>query len=172
MKVFVIGAYRLGGVLIPREIVTTVMHAGEGFTFATGAAGEDKFLIFPDKSPNVAGVLELDLGMVAGCSSDYAIGDTVDGIFFHYNPGAILRNIQCANPAADVNAWTGMTSVSGTAGSFIVLTEDTLTNSTPYGYGGGTWGTDGMHASRIYLRQMYFLTNPAAAYTDVMCISQ
>lgn len=178
LKVFVIGAYRLGGVLINREIVTTAMHPGEGFTFATGEAGEDKFLIFPDASPKVAGVLELDLGMIAGCSTDYAVAtDDVPGIFFHFNPGAILRNIQCVDPGAAVDAWSPMCSSSGTAGSFMPVTEATLaTEADNLGFNAAATVGDNAAAgtyilSRVYLRQMYYLADPNDPYTDVMCIS-
>jgi len=176
--VFVIGAYRLGPVYINREIITTAMHPGEGYTFPTGAGGEDAFLIFPDKSPKVAGIIELDKGMIDDCTDDYTIGNDVPGIQFHLNYGAILRNIQCVDPPADVDAWSPMGSGSGTAGSFIPIVEPTLaTEADNLGFNaaasvGASGATGTTIVDRVYLRQMYFLTDPTEAYTDVMCISK
>jgi len=176
--VFVIGSYRLGPVYINREIVTTAMHPGEGYTFATGAGGEDTFLIHPDKSPDVAGIIELDKGMIATCASDYATGDDVPGIQFHLNFGAILRNVQCADPATNLDAWTAMTSSSGTAGAFMDVVElamETGSKTGGYQFQVNTLGTNAaagtFNLSRVYLRQMYYLADPGAAYTDVMAIT-
>jgi len=176
--VFVIGAYRQGPVYINREIVTTAMHPGEGYTFATGAGGEDTFLIFPDASPNVAGIIELDKGQIATCATDYATGDDVPGIQFHLNPGAILRNIQCVDPGENVDAWSPMCSSSGTAGSFMPVTEPTLATETDnLGFNAAATVGDNAAAGtsilvRVFLRQMYYLADPSAAYTDVMCIEK
>lgn len=176
LPVFVMGAYRNGPVYIRRVLLTTAVHPGEGLTHPTGAGGEDSWLIHPDKSPSVIAIAELDKGKIADCTTDYTITtDQVPGIMFNLNPGAILRNVQCVDPGGNVNALASMTSSSGTAGSFMPVTEATLINGSAtsgFQFDDGTPGTNGTGGNfllpRVYMRQAYYLADPNAAYTDVM----
>ena len=174
---FVHGAYNLGPVYESREIITTAMHAGEIVTHVRTAGGEDNWLIMPDKSPFAYGVLEWDPGIVAGVSTDYAVGDDVKAIPYHFNPGAICRNIQCADPdTVDCQPDHQLHTNSAVAGSLKVLTEVALVD--PSGAGTGEAFNTGAVigdlaatiANRTPMKQAYFLTDPSAAYVTVAYI--
>jgi hypothetical protein len=173
---FVHGAYNQGPVYESREIITTAMHAGEIATHVRTAGGEDNWLIMPDKSAFPYCVLEWDEGLTVGVSADYDVGNDVRGIPFHKNPGAEIRNVQCADPTVDCQPDHPLHTNSGTAGALKVHTEVALID--PAGSGTGeafasatVIGDQGATiANRTPMRQMYFLTDPNAIYTTVAYI--
>ena len=173
---FVHGAYNLGAIYEPREIITTAMHAGEIATHVRTAGGEDNWLIMPDKSAFAAAVLEWEEALTVGVSTDYEVGDDVRGIPFHNNPGAEIRNVQCADPTVNCQPDHQLHTNSGVAGSLKVLTEVALVD--PAGAGTGEAFASGTVigdlgatiANRTPMRQIYFLTDPNAAYTTVAYI--
>ena len=173
---FVHGAYNLGPVYESREILTTAMHAGEIAAHVQTAGGEDNWLIMPNKSPNPYCILEWDEGLSVGVSTDYEIGDDVKGIPFHKNPGAEIRNVQCADPVGqDVTPDHPLHTNSGTAGALKAITEANLQNSTTntteaFAAAVVTGDEGGTLISRYPMRQMYFLTDPNAIYTTVAYI--
>ena len=175
--VFVQGAYNLGAVYVSREIITTAMHAGECFSYPTGAAGEDNFLITPDEGISPVGILEWDEGLTIGISTDYAVGDDVRGIFFHWNPGALLQSVQCADQDGDVaDAGKLLSTSSGVAGSLKILTETALVDTNGTGTGEAyapaiTWGDMGsLHHNRCPMRQAYYQADASAVYVAVAYI--
>lgn len=177
-KVFVQGAYNLGPIYEYKEIETAGIHPGEGVDNATGAGGEDNIVLMLDKSLNPLGVLEIDFGMVNDCSIDYDTGEEGPVLVFHFNPGALCRNIQIIDPASNIEPNQGLTSSSGTAGSFAdyveadVVTEDGSKfcfDDTAAGVNGAA-GT--MLYTRIYMRSKYYVTDPTAASTIVAYVSK
>ncbi len=117
--VFVQGAYNLGAIIEQKELVTVAVHPGEGLDWGTGAGGEDSVTIMADGSTTPAGVAEVDFGLIADCSVDYTLlQDDIPCIFFHWNLGALLRNIVCVDTTAAVGLGSLITTNSGTAGSF------------------------------------------------------
>lgn len=118
LPVFVHGAYNLGAIIVIKEIETTAIHPGEGLDWATGAGGEDNVTIMAHGSTTVAGVGEWDPAQITGCSSDYSLADDIPVIMFHWNPGAMLRNIQYVDPAAALGMGDLVSTNSGLAGSF------------------------------------------------------
>ena len=113
------------------------------------------------------------MAVVAGASSDYAVGDDVKGITFHFNPGALCRNIQCADPATvdqKPNDW--LHTNSGAAGSLKVLTEVVLIDSdTNDGEAFNTGAVIGDLAATIAprcpMRAKGFIVDGSAAYLTV-----
>ena len=176
--VFVIGAYRLGGVLVNRVLSTTAAHPGEGIANVTTDGGEDYFIIHPDGTPDCIGVLELNEAMVATCATDYThTTDEPPGILFHMNFGSVLRNIQFADPnGSDVSPFEACGTKSGTAGSFIAFhTETTFVDSDSadgeaFGAGVVVGALESHIKNRFPLRHAYFLTDPSTAYTDVAIV--
>lgn len=173
--VFVIGAYRQGPVYEKRNLSTTAIHPGEHVDHVSTAGGEDYYIIGPDATPNSYGIVELDKSMIDTCATDYTITtDDINAIPYHLNPGAYVRNIQCADPAtSDISPDEALSTISGTAGAFILYhTEGTLLDSNS---NAGAAFSAGILSSnilaqikkRLPIRAAYFLTDPSAAYTDV-----
>lgn len=128
--VFVHGAYNLGPVLENREIETAAIHPGEGVEHDKGAGGEDTYTLHTDASYTYYGIMEIDFGMIADCSTDYATGDDAPAIPYHMNPGAYVRNIVCVDPGAAVEPDSPLCTISGTAGAFFAhQTGDTFVDS-------------------------------------------
>ena len=125
--VFVQGAYNQGVVLEWKEVKTAAFHPGEVVEWIAGAAGEDNVRCGQDASVHLAGFGELDLGQIASCSVDYTAADEVPVIILHWNPGALLRNIQIVDPTAALQPGTALTTNSGTGGSL----DDTAGGCTP-----------------------------------------
>jgi len=177
--VFVMGAYRLGPVLIKRVLSTTAAHPGEHVSHVQTAGGEDYYIIGPDGSPNSVGILELDEGIIATCATDYThTTDEPPCILYHMNFGAVLRNVQFVDPvSSDCSPFEACSTISGTAGSFICHhTEDTFVDPTGTGVG-EAWGSGTVITAllaqiknRLPVRHAYFLADPSLAYTDVVII--
>lgn len=175
--VFVHGAYNQGAILVNLEIITTALHPGEGLSFPTGAGGEDNYLIHPDACISPIGVAEIDFDQISSCATDYGTGDDIPGIQFHWNPGALLRNIVCVDQVGDVaDAGKLLSTSSGTAGAYKILTEVALVDPAGSGTGeafnsGVTWGAMGsLHHNRTPLRQAYYQADASAAYDVVAYI--
>ena len=147
-SVFVQGAWNQGKVIESKQGETAAFHPGETVDWTTGAAGEDNVTIGANASVHIAGIAELDQGLVADCSKDYATTDECPIIFFHWNPGALLRNIQMVDPTAALQPGTALTTNSGTGGSL----DDTAGGCTP-------------------CRSYKYVADPAAAFTCVAFIT-
>jgi hypothetical protein len=175
--VFVHGAYNLGPVYVNREIITTALHPGEVLSYPTGAAGEDNYLINPDEGISPIGIAEIDFNQISSCATDYAIADDIPGILFHWNPGALLRNVVCKDQVGDVaDAGKLLTTSSGAAGALKILTEVALVDPAGAGTGeayasGVTWGDQGsLHHNRTPMRQAYYQADASADYDVVAYI--
>lgn len=175
--IFVEGAYRLGAVYEFRTIKTgNTMYPGYAYQHDTGANGEDDFILSADKSVVTIGILEIDFGLINLVTDAYTVTtDVVPGIKFHRNPGCIMQSVQMADPAANTDADTALTSSSGTAGQLKAVTEATLNNTSNtghYGFSTATLGTNTAGGTfilgRVYCRTLYYKANPAAAYRDLV----
>ena len=102
LHVFVKGAYNLGPVIEPRQVSSANVHPGLGVIHATGAGGEDDYTEHGNDSALSYAVAELDENQIELCSAVYGQYDNIPGIPYHMNPGAYLRNIKIADPAANV----------------------------------------------------------------------
>jgi len=178
LEVFVKGAYNLGPVIEPREAGDATISPGLGMIHSTGAGGEDDYEVHGNDSPLSYAVAELDTNQIDDCDDLYAQYDNVPGLPYHLNPGAYLRNINVANPAADVDPDTPLTAeatgvfgvaIEATLGSATTGTTEDFQATAVTGQNGAAGAT--IH-SRIYLRQAYFLTNPAAVYQTVAYIAK
>jgi len=178
LHVFVKGAYNLGAVIEARQASSANLSPGLGAIHATGAGGEDDYTEHGNDSALSYCVIELDENQIADCDATYAQYDNIPGLPYHMNPGAYLRNINVANPAANVNADTPLTAeATGTFGvaieAALVACASGTTESFTAAATTGLNGTDGAtFHSRIYLRQAYYLANPAAVYTTVAYIAK
>jgi len=178
LRVFLKGMYNLGPVIEVREAGDATLGPGLGAIHSTGAGGEDDYEVHGDDSPLSYCVIELDENQIADCDALYAQYDNIPGLPYHMNGGAYLRNINVANPAANVDPDAALCPEA--TGTFGVATEAVLEASntgTTEAYAAATVtganGTAGnTHFSRICLRQAYFLANPAAAYSTVAYIAR
>ena len=114
---------------------------------AAAAGAEDNVTIGANASTDLLGIAEIDFGQLADTTVAYAIADDAPIIFFHWNPGALLRNIQMVNPAAALEPGTLLGTTSGTAGA---LKDDTTT--------------------AVCMRSYKYVADPAAAFTCVAFI--
>lgn len=177
LHVFLNGAYNLGPVIEPREATSANIHPGLGVIHATGAGGEDDYTEHGDDSPLSYAVIELDENQIADCSVSYAQYDNIPGLPYHLIPGAYLTNIKVANPAANVEPDTPLCAEA--VGQFGVAIEATLEagGATQEAFHAGALAGENaaigatIH-SRILLKQAYYLTNPAAAYTTVAYVAK
>ena len=174
LKVFCQGAYNKGPVIEAREATSANLSPGLGAIHATGAGGEDSYTEHANDSPLSYCIIELDVNQIADCDANYAQYDNVPGLPFHMNRGAYFRNINVANPAANVEPDTPLCpEATGTFGVAIEAalvacatgTTESYTAASVAGANGATTGNT-VH-SRICLRQAYYLTNPAAVYTTI-----
>ena len=115
--VFVHGAYNLGPVY-EVKLSSEAIHPGEGLDWGTGAGGEDTVGLMAANSTTACGIAEVDFGMILNCSVDYGSGDDIPVIYFHWMPGALLRNIVCVDTTAAVRPGTQLSTNSGTSGAF------------------------------------------------------
>jgi len=175
LKVFCQGAYNKGPVIEAREATSANLSPGLGAIHPTGAGGEDSYTEHGNDSPLSYCIIELDVNQIADCDATYAQYDNVPGLPYHMNLGAYFRNINVADPPADVEPDTPLcpeaTGVFGVALEGQLVVESGAGNSgfddavlTVPGINGAAGST--LH-SRICLRQAYFLTDPAAVYTTV-----
>ena len=177
--IFVKGAYNQGPVYENREIKAgSTPTPGMGIEHDAGAGAEDDYVTGIDKSPDWYAIAEFDPGQIATNGTAYAALDLIDGIPFHMNPGAYCRNIQMADPGGAVDCDLALTSASGTAGLFQVVTEATLeTGSTAGGFVFGTMAlgenasTGNFILSRVYMRRAYYTVDPSATMVDVAYIT-
>ena len=100
------------------KLSSEAIHPGEGLDWGTGVGGEDSVGLMAANSVVACGIAEVDFGMIATCAVDYASGDDIPVIYFHWQPGALLRNIVCVDFAAAVRPGTQISTNSGTAGAF------------------------------------------------------
>ena len=175
--VWVHGAYNLGPVYEYLELLTTALHPGEGMSHPTGAGGEDNWLIHPDECLAPQAIAEIDFGLIASCATDYTVGDDIPGIRYNFNVGAMIRNVVCKDQVGDVaDAGKLLTTSSGAAGAFKILTEVALVDPSGTGVGeafnsGVTWGDQGsLHHNRCPLRQAYYEADNSADYDTVAYI--
>jgi len=175
--VFVHGAYNMSAIYTNLEILTTALHPGEGLSHPTGAGGEDNWLIHPDECISPQAIAEIDFDIISSCATDYSIGDDIPGIRYGDNPGALLRNIVCKDQVGDVaDAGKLLSTSSGEAGAFKILTEIALVDPTGTGVGEAfnsavTWGDQGsLHHNRCPLRQRYYQADASADYDVVAYI--
>ena len=174
--VFVHGAYNLGPVYEYAEIEAAI-HPGEGIQYADGAGGEDGFILMADGSAIAIGVAEIDFLQISSCATDYTTGDNIPGLLFHWNPGALVRNIVCVDQVGDsAKAGTLLHSASGAAGAFKILVEGPLEDAnggTGEAFddgavlGAGAAGEKAILANRTYMRQSYYQADASAAYDTV-----
>ena len=114
--VFVHGAYNLGGVLQNFEVVTAGFNPGMFVDPLTTVGLEEQITIGADDSVVALGIAEVDFGVVASCATAYALTDSAPIIMYHWNPGALLRNIMTVDPGADKGPTSFLGTASGTAG--------------------------------------------------------
>lgn len=181
LPIFVKGAHNLGPVYENRELKSgSTPTPGMGIEHDTGAGGEDEYITGVDKSPDWYAIAEFDPGQLGlnGNGDAYTALDLIDGIPFHLNPGAYCRNIQMVDPGGTADADLALTSASGTAGKFQIVTEATLeTGSTAGGFVFGTLAlgenssTGNFILSRVYMRRAYYTVDPSAAMVDVAYIT-
>jgi hypothetical protein len=180
-KVGVLGAYNLPIIEWTRELVTDSAHAGETLMPPTGAGGEDKRQLADDKTTRCDSIMEWDPGQAAGVSTDQAAGDEIIILPLNMNTGAIFRNVQHADPNANVDAMSPLCTISGAQGSLDTAIEATLSNSTPYGFhkSATAWGLNPengtissmtIDALRTIAMKAYYIADPGAAYTDVIIV--
>ena len=178
LRVFVKGAYNLGPIIEVREATSANLGPGLGAIHATGAAGEDDYTEHGNDSALSYAVIELDENQIADCDAAYAQYDNIPGLPYHMNPGAYLRNINLADPNANVDPDTPLTAEA--TGTFGVAIEATLVSSATgtteaftAAATSGLNGTDGAtFHSRIYLRNAYYFADPGAATTIVAYIAK
>lgn len=175
--VFVHGAHNLGPIYENREIETATIHPGEGIEHDKGAGGEDSYTLHTARSATMYGVAEIDFDQIAKCSTDYAVGDDIPGIAYHWNIGAMLRNIVCVDPTAAIEPDQQLIISPATAGSFIPLIEVALVD--PAGAGTGEafdsaaviGDAAAIFAGRSPMRAAYYDADPGAAIDIVAYIT-
>ena len=170
-SVFVHGAYNLGPVYEYAEIEAAI-HPGEGIQYADGAGGEDGFILMADGSTIAIGVAEIDFLQISSCATDYTVGDNIPGLLFHWNPGALVRNIPCVDQVGDTAKAGSLLHSAGTAGYFKILVETALTasdtgNTESYAAATVLGQEAAIHAPRCYMRQSYYQADASAEYDTV-----
>jgi len=145
------------------------LYPGSAVKLVSGSGGENKITATAAGDPELFGWVEFDPRQIANCNTAYAAGDIVPVIRYSRARGCILRNVLLSDPNAAVNAGDNL--IAG-AGKMAVLTEPTLTNSSPYGFAGDTLGTNGANgnviADRVFGRNAYYIADPGADTTIVM----
>ena len=114
--VFVQGAYNLGGVLQNFEVVTAGFAPGMTVDPLTTVGLEEQCTIGANASVVVIGIAECDFGVSADCTVAYNTTDSAPIIMPHWNPGALLRNLQRVAAGADTHPGDYWGTTSGTAG--------------------------------------------------------
>ena len=114
--VFVIGAYNQGAVYQNFEVVTAGFNPGMTVDPLTTVGLEEQCTIGANASVVVIGIAECDFGVLDNCSVAYATTDSALVIMQHWNPGALLRNLQRVAAAGDSHPGDYWGTTSGTAG--------------------------------------------------------
>lgn len=123
--VFVQGAWNLGPIYEWKEIETAGFNPGMSVDPVAAAAGqEDNVTIGATGSTLILGVAEIDFGQLINCNAAYSTGDEAPIIYFHWNPGALLNNIQMTTFAAHMEPGELIGTTSAVAGLF---KDDTTT---------------------------------------------
>ena len=113
--VFVQGAYNQGAVYQNFE-ATGGFAPGMTVDPMTTVGLEEQCVIGANASVVVIGIAEVDFGIVATAATAYVATDSVPVIMQHWNPGALLRNVQRVACAADTHPGDYWGTTSGTAG--------------------------------------------------------
>ena len=113
--VFVQGAYNLGGVLQNFE-ATGGLAPGMTVDPLTTVGLEEQCVIGANASVVVIGIAEVDFGIVADATVAYVATDSIPVIMVHWNPGALMRNLQRVAAAGDTHPGDYWGTTSGTAG--------------------------------------------------------
>jgi len=117
-SVFVIGAYNLGSVIQNFEVLTAAFTPGMFVDPVVATGNEMEVTIGATGSVVAFGVAECDFGQINDCSVAYQLADSVPILMYHWNWGALLRNLNTVDPGADVDAMAFYGTTSGTAGKF------------------------------------------------------
>ena len=116
-SVFVMGAYGLGAVYQNFEVITAGFTPGMFVDPGAATVGtEEQCTIGATTSVLAYGHAEVDFGVVANCSVAYVATDSVPVIMYHWNPGALLRNLPTTDPGGDKGPGVFAGTTSGTAG--------------------------------------------------------
>jgi len=116
-SVFVQGPHNLGSVIQNFEIITAAFNPGMFIDMGAATVGtEMQCTIGATGSVASIGVAECDFGQINDCSVAYQLADSVPILMWHWNWGALLRNLPTTDPGGDKGpgVWAGTTS--GTAG--------------------------------------------------------
>ena len=101
--VFVQGAYNLGAVYENFEVVTAGFNPGMTVDPKITVGLEEQCTIGANGSVVVIGIAEVDFGVMNDCSVAYNTTDSAILIKEHWNPGALLRNLQRVAAGADTH---------------------------------------------------------------------
>jgi len=116
--VFVQGPHNLGCVLQNFEIDTAGFQPGMFVDPVATVGKEPEVTIGGNASVIAVGIAEVDFGQIATTGTAYAVADEVPIIMFHWNYGALLRNIPTVDPGADENWGAFYGTTSGTSGTW------------------------------------------------------
>ena len=120
--VFVQGAYNLGPVL---QNFTPGMFVDQG---AATVGTEEQCTVGANASVASIGVAEVDFGVISSCATAYVATDSAPIIMWHWNWGALLRNLPSVDPGGDKGPGTFAGTTSGTAGKWKIGTITTGAN--------------------------------------------
>jgi len=176
--VFVKGAWNKGPVIEARQTTSANISPGCGVIHATGAGGEDYYTEHGNDTALGYAIIELDENQITSCTSTYAQYDNAPGLPYHMNPGAYLRNVNYADPNANINPDAPYTAEA--SGVYGLATEATLvacsSGTTESFSADATTGTNGTAGatfhSRIYLRNAYYFADPNGVTTKVAYIAK
>jgi len=127
--VFITGAYNLGPILQSFEVITTGFNPGMFVDQGAATVGtEEQCTVGANASVAAIGIAEVDFGMLASCAAAYVATDSAPILMFHWNWGALLRNIKTVTPGADKGPGAFCGTTSGTAGKWIQGTLTTGAN--------------------------------------------
>ena len=118
-SVFITGAYNLGSIIENMEVTTAAFSPGMFIDQAAATVGtEMQCEIGASASIAAIGIAEVDFGQVASCAVAYQLADSVPILKYHWNWGALLRNIITVDPGGDKGPASFGGTTSGTAGKF------------------------------------------------------
>ena len=114
-SVFVQGAYNQGAVYQNFEAMGG-LAPGMTVDPLTTTGLEEQCVIGADASLVVIGIAEVDFGIVATAATAYVATDSIPVIMPHWNPGALLRNLQRVAAVGDTHPGDYWGTTSLTAG--------------------------------------------------------